>query len=345
MRNAFASEITDLALADPRVVLLSGDIGNRLFDKFREKCPDRFYNCGVAEANMMSVAAGMALSGLRPIVYTITPFVTTRCLEQIRVDVCYHEVPVTIVGVGGGLSYASLGPTHHSCEDIALLRALPNMAVVCPADAVEVRLALRAALQRPTGCYIRLGKKGEEVIHKTPPAFEIGKAITIREGRDICLLSTGNMLPETLHAATKLQRDGISAQVASFHTVKPLDEAFLTEAFRRFSMVCTIEEHSRLCGFGSAVAEWLSDQPRQRASLCRFGTPDAFLHEAGEQEYARDRTGISAEHIAEQIHERFYGRVPMTAWTRQTTNRPFPVATDPEPHRPIAPAMRQCGNG
>jgi transketolase len=314
MRNAFASEITDMALADPRVVLLSGDIGNRLFDKFRDKCPDRFYNCGVAEANMMSVAAGMALSGLRPIVYTITPFVTTRCLEQIRVDVCYHEVPVTIVGVGGGLSYASLGPTHHSCEDIAMLRSLPNMSVVCPADAVEVRLALRATLDQPTGCYIRLGKKGEEVIHKTPPTdFAIGKAITIREGRDVCLLSTGNMLPETIHAANKLIQDGISAQVVSFHTVKPLDEACLADAFRRFAMVCTIEEHSRLGGFGSAVAEWLADQPRQRASLCRFGTPDAFLHEAGEQEYAREKTGLSAEHIAEVIHQSFYGKIRISA--------------------------------
>ncbi|MFN0051122.1 MAG: transketolase family protein [Planctomycetales bacterium] len=314
MRNAFAAEVTEMALADPRVVMLSGDIGNRLFDKFRDKCPDRFYNCGVAEANMMTVAAGMALSGLRPIVYTITPFVTTRCLEQIRVDVCYHEAPVMIVGVGGGLSYASLGPTHHSCEDIALLRALPNMAVVCPADAVEVRLAMRSALKRPTGCYIRLGKKGEEVIHQTPPeSFEIGKAITIRDGRDVCLLSTGNMLPETLHVAAQLAQEGISARVASFHTVKPLDEAYLQDAFRRYAIVCTIEEHSRLGGFGSAVAEWLSDQPRQHASLCRFGTPDAFLHESGEQEHARERTGISADQIAEQIHQRFYGRIRLSA--------------------------------
>src|SRR5262249_3895225 len=126
MRNAFADEITALADADPRIVLLSGDIGNRLFDKFRERFPQRFYNCGVAEANMIGLAAGLALGGLRPVAYTITPFITTRCLEQIRVDICYHDVPVVIVGVGGGLSYASLGPTHHSCEDIALLRSLPN---------------------------------------------------------------------------------------------------------------------------------------------------------------------------------------------------------------------------
>src|SRR5437588_11098242 len=164
MRNAFAAEITALAEKDDRVVLLSGDIGNRLFDNYKERFKTRFFNCGVAEANMMSMAAGMAFSGMRPVAYTITPFITTRCLEQIRVDVCYHNVPVTIVGVGAGLSYASLNATHHSCEDIAFLRAIPNMTVVCPADPFEVRCALTASIQRGGPVYLRLGKKGEPVI-------------------------------------------------------------------------------------------------------------------------------------------------------------------------------------
>src|SRR5712671_895994 len=146
MRNAFADEITKLGKEDKRVVLLSGDIGNKLFDKFKEHSEARFLNCGVAEANMMSVASGMALSGLRPFVYTITPFTTTRCFEQIRVDVCYHRAPVIIVGTGAGLSYAELGPTHHSLEDLALLRSLPEMIVFAPCDEVELRLGLRAAL-------------------------------------------------------------------------------------------------------------------------------------------------------------------------------------------------------
>src|SRR5215467_4329085 len=144
MRNAFADELTKLGSEEPCVVMLSGDIGNRLFDKFKDRHPGRFLNCGVAEANMTGVAAGMAMCGLRPVAYTITPFVTTRCLEQIRVDVCYHNLPVTIVGVGAGLSYASLNATHHSCEDVAFLRALPNMSIVCPADPVEVRCSLKA---------------------------------------------------------------------------------------------------------------------------------------------------------------------------------------------------------
>lgn len=296
MRNAFASELTKLAGEDPRVVMLSGDIGNRLFDKFKEQHPKRFFNCGVAEANMMSVGAGMAACGLRPIAYTITPFITTRVMEQIRVDVCYHNVPVVIVGVGGGLSYASLGGTHHSCEDIGMLRLLPHMTVICPGDPVEVRLALRAALRLDGPVYMRLGKKGEPVIHRTAPEFTIGKGIVIREGRDVCLLSTGNMLPEAVTAA-----DQLSAQLVSFHTVKPLDEVLLADAFAKFKLVATVEEHSVLGGLGGAVAEWLADRPPQKARLLRIGTPDTFLHEAGEQEYAREVFGLTGKHIAEKI--------------------------------------------
>src|SRR6202453_611918 len=153
MRNAFAKKITELAKKDERIVLLSGDIGNRLFDDFKASCPTRFYNCGVAEANMMGMAAGLALSGLRPVCYTITPFLTYRCMEQIRVDVCYHHVPVVIVGTGSGLSYASLGATHHSCEDMGMLRLLPGLSVVAPADEVEVRGSLEAALASKDPCY------------------------------------------------------------------------------------------------------------------------------------------------------------------------------------------------
>jgi transketolase len=200
MRNAFADEITQLAAVDKRVVLLSGDIGNKLFDNFKKIDKDRFYNCGVAEANMMGVAAGMALSGLRPIIYTITPFTTTRCFEQIRVDVCYHRAPVIIVGTGSGLSYAELGPTHHSLEDMAILRTLPGMCVLAPCDVFELRAALRVALQQDRPVYIRIGKKGEPNIHPEPPVFAIGKALTLRHGTDVILLGSGTVMSEVLKA-------------------------------------------------------------------------------------------------------------------------------------------------
>jgi len=302
MRNAFADELTKLGNEDPRVVMLSGDIGNRLFDKFKDKHPSRFFNCGVAEANMMGVAAGMAMNGLRPVAYTITPFVTTRCLEQIRTDVCYHEAPVTIVAVGAGMAYAGLGPTHHACEDISFLRSIPNMVVICPADAHEVRGALRAAMKQDRPVYIRMGKKGEPVVHPGPVTdFAIGKAITIAQGEDVCLLSTGNMLPEAIEAAHLLKEKGISAEVVSFHTVKPLDEACLRDAFGRFKLVATVEEHSLIGGFGAAVSEWLADTDTARGKFIRFGTPDAFFKKSGEQEYAREMLGLSAHQIADKI--------------------------------------------
>lgn len=304
MRNAFARELNELAAADERIVLLSGDIGNRMFDSFKERFPTRFYNCGVAEANMMGVAAGLAMNGLRPVVYTIVPFVTTRCLEQIRVDVCYHNVPVTIVGVGGGLSYAGLGATHHSCEDIAFLRVLPHMSVVCPGDAVETRLALRAALQHGGPVYIRIGKKGEPVIYTQEPAFAIGKAIRLRPGTDATLLSTGNMLPTALAVADILAQQNMSAGVTSFPTVKPLDEATLDDAFAKSALVVTMEEHSVLGGLGGAVAEWRADHPDGPARLLRIGTPDTFLHEGGNQQHARRRLGLDPEAIANRIARR-----------------------------------------
>jgi len=302
MRNAFADELTKLGNVDPRVVMLSGDIGNRLFDKFRAAHPSRFYNCGVAEQNMTGVAAGMALSGMRPITYTITPFVTTRCLEQIRTDICYHDLPVMIVAVGGGLSYAGLGPTHHACEDIAFLRAIPNMVVMCPGDAWEVRAAMRAALEQDRPTYIRMGKRGEPKVHsETPEVFRIGKALPISDGTDVCLLSTGTMLPEVIETAHLLEKQGISAQVVSFHTVKPLDEDFLRDALSRFKLVATIEEHSLIGGFGAAVAEWMIDEALVPRKFLRFGTPDAFFKKSGEQEYAREQLGLGAHHMAARI--------------------------------------------
>jgi transketolase len=302
MRNAFADELTKLGDEDSRIVMLSGDIGNRLFDKFKANHAARFFNCGVAEANMMGVAAGLAMNGLRPVAYTIAPFVTTRCLEQIRTDVCYHEVPVTIIAVGAGLAYSGLGPTHQACEDIAFLRALPNMVVICPGDAYEVRSALRAAMKQDRPAYIRLGKKGEPLVHRGPlDDFQIGKAITIADGKDVCLLSTGNILPEALEAAQKLEQQGISAAVVSFHTVKPLDEDCLEQVFDRFALVATLEEHSLIGGFGAAVAEWLVDSRTRPRQFIRFGTPDAFFKKSGEQEYAREELGLTARHIADQI--------------------------------------------
>ncbi len=305
MRNAFADELTTIAERDERIVFLSGDIGNRLFDKFKARYPKRFYNCGVAEQNMMGMAAGLAMCGLRPIVYTITPFTTTRCLEQIRVDVCYHHVPVVIAGVGAGLCYAELGATHHACEDIAFLRVLPHMTVVCPGDPWEVRAALDRAVRHDGPVYLRMGKKGEPNVHAARPALELGRALTLSPGDDVALLSTGTPLPTTVRVGEMLRARGIAARVVSFHTVKPLDEVLLAEVFDTCAVVATIEEHSVLGGLGGAVAEWLSDRSPRKARLLRLGTGDEFLHVAADEEYARHHFGLDADGMTERIAAAF----------------------------------------
>ena len=240
MRNAFADEILKLALADERIVVLSGDIGNRLFDKFKASMPERFHNCGVAEANMISFAAGLASSGLRPVCYTITPFVTPRCLEQNKLDVCYHEMPVTIVGTGSGLSYAALGSTHHSFEDMAIMRTLPGMRVLAPADAVELRHLLRATFEQSAPTYLRIGKKGEPILTEGRP-FRPNRWQLLREGQDATILSCGTILGETIAAAEILAASGIHAAVWNCASVKPLD----VEALSSFppAPVFTVEEH------------------------------------------------------------------------------------------------------
>ncbi len=302
MRNAFADEITKLAAEDERVVLLSGDIGNRMFDTYKAQNPERFFNCGVAEANMMSVAAGLALSGLRPVVYTITPFTTTRCLEQIRVGACYHDAPVVIVGTGSGLAYASLGPTHHSCEDMAFLRALPGMTVFAPCDEVELRLGLRQAISLDGPLYMRIGKKGEPVVHDRAPNLQLGHALTVRDGSDVCLIGAGVILPALLSAADRLGERGISARVESFHTVKPLDTGRLEELFGTYPVVALAEEHSKIGGLNGAVSEWLAARPTPpRGRLVSFGTDDAFLHKIGTQEYARSVFGLTADNVCDTV--------------------------------------------
>lgn len=300
MRNGFAQTITELVAHDPRIVLLSGDIGNRLFDEFKKNQPKNFYNCGIAEANMMGVAAGMALSGLRPFVYTITPFTTARCFEQVKIDVCYHNVPVVIVGTGSGLSYATLGPTHHSLEDMAIFRTLPHMRVVAPCDTQELKYALQAVLKDNVPTYIRIGKKGEPLIHKHPFQFELGKVCTLRHGQQIALIGTGTIMAEVVKAAEMLESQGISTEVVSFHTVKPLDEEYLNYATRNFELIAVVEEHGKIGGLGSAINDWKAEKNIFCKQL-NFATPDEFMHVVGNQQYAREKYGLTADNIVRQI--------------------------------------------
>ena len=294
-------------MGDERIHLLSGDIGNRLFNKFQEKCPDRFFNCGVAEANMISVGAGMCMSGLRVAAYTITTFITARCFEQIKLDVCYNGAPLIIVGVGAGLSYASLGPTHHSFEDVAILRTLPGMTILAPCDALELRAVLRAAFVHNGPVYIRIGKKGEPVIHSSVPDFSIGRGTILRKGTRAGIVATGTILFHALRAADILAERGIDVEVVNMPTIKPLDTDLLGDVFSRHKLVLTMEESSVIGGFGSAVADWAAESGATKTRLLRAGIPDHFIHEAGDQEYAREKCGLTGEPIAERIQNALHG--------------------------------------
>jgi transketolase len=301
MRDAFAREMTALAATRPDLILLSGDIGNRMFDRFKEIAPERFFNCGIAEANMMSLAAGMALSGLRPVIYTITPFTTTRCLEQIRVGVAYHQAPVVIVGTGSGLSYAELGPTHHSLEDLAILRTLPGMNVLAPADSAELVAQLREALDASKPTYMRIGKKGEPPLHDAVACLGIGKGQLLRDGSDLLVVGVGPILGEALQAAQHLAASDLSVAVASLGGVKPLDVTFLGSMAERFPRWVSLEEHGITGGLGSALLEWLAERQAPPIRLRRLGVPDAFLHELGNQAYTRRRLGLDAEGLARSL--------------------------------------------
>ena len=299
MRSVFIDELSYQARHDGRIVMLSADIGNRMFDPFIAAFPGRFVNTGIAEVGMTGVAAGLALAGLRPFTYTIAAFNPGRCAEQIRLDICQHNLPVTVVGVGAGLGYASLGPTHHALEDIAWMRAIPNLSVVCPGDPLEVRGAVRACLEHDGPVYLRIGKKGEPAVHQGIPDFHIGKAIQLREGKDAALLGVGTTLPLALKAASLLEEGGIKAAVYSFHTVKPLDTRLLEKLFSGNGPVAVLEEHGPAGGAWSAVAEWLAEHGGSSARLLRFGTADTFFHEAGGQEWLRRRCGLTPEAVAE----------------------------------------------
>ena len=303
MRDAFAHEMTRLSAERCDVTLLSGDIGNRMFDRFKHLAPGRFFNCGIAEANMMSLAAGMALSGLRPVVYTITPFVTTRCLEQIRVGVAYHQAPVVIVGTGSGLSYAELGPTHHSLEDMAILRTLPGLNVLAPADSTELVIQLREALDSAHPTYMRIGKKGEPPLHPEGARLGIGKAHLLRDGSDLLILGVGPILGEALQAAEAVEADGASVAVASLGGVKPLDEGFLATMAERFPRWLSLEEHGITGGLGSALLEWMAKRDSNTIRLRQLGVPDAFIHALGNQSYVRHQLGLDADGLARTISQ------------------------------------------
>jgi transketolase len=301
MRNAFAKQLLIEAEKNDKIIFLSGDIGNRLFDNFKLKYPNRFINCGVAEANMTGVASGLSKMGFIPITYTITTFNTYRVYEQIKLDIAYPNLPAIIVGTGAGLSYSNLGVTHHSLEDISIMRSLPNMNVICPGDPVEVGLALKEAIKLKKPTYLRIGKKGEVSVHKHIPKFTIGKALQIYNGSEVVILSVGNVLSLCAEISLELKKLNINPSLVSLHTVKPLDKIYLKKAFKEYKLVVLVEEHSEIGGASSALLEFLNKNNLHHKKYISFSTPDKYLSSLGSQTETRRAIGLENNKILKKI--------------------------------------------
>ena len=297
MRDQFVERLSQLAECDPRIVLITGDLGFGVLDEFRQRFPRQFINAGVAEQNMMGIATGMALEGHVVFTYSIANFVFMRCLEQIRNDAAYHNCNVNVVCIGGGFSYGPLGISHHATEDLAVMRALPGVSVISPCDLWEAAEATEAIARTSGVSYLRLDKSAAEVEPEPHERFRLGTARQIREGQDVTLMVTGGIATEALAAAERLSDLGIRARVVSLHTIKPLDANCIRAAAEETEGIVTIEEHSVYGGLGSAVAETLLDHGVQPRGFARVALRDGFSSIVGSQQYLRQRYGLDAEAI------------------------------------------------
>lgn len=303
MRTTLIDALCEIAAKDERIWLLCADLGFSVLENFADRFPERFINVGVAEQNMAGIAAGLAMSNKIVFTYSIANFSALRCLEQIRNDICYHNLPVKIIAVGGGFWYGAQGYTHHGIEDLAIVSSLPNMVVVAPADSVETRLAIHSIISDPRPCYIRLERCNEFFVHENEPDFKIGKAIQLREGEDILLISTGCLLSEAMQAANIVEHNKILVGVWSMPFIKPIDRNAIIRSAKKYKVIITIEEGQIKGGLGSAVAEVLAEMDCARARLLRLGVSDNILCEGYTHVAARKKIGLDAATLAKRILE------------------------------------------
>jgi len=308
LRKRSLAMVHELAKRDPRVVFIGSDLSPGTLPELKRQFPERYFMEGIAEANVIGMAAGMALEGLVPYVNTIATFITRRCFEQVAIDLCLHDLPVRLIGNGGGYVYAPLGPTHQAIEDIAIMRALPNMTVTAVCDADEMTRLMEASLDWPHPIYIRLAKGGDPIVSRAERGFAIGKAIEMIEGgsggTEVLLIATGIATTEALAAAERLAAEGIRCRLLHLHTIKPLDRGAILAAAAASRLVVTVEEHSVMGGLGSAVAEALIDEdlsPLPRVK--RLGIPDRFANHYGSQAALLAHFGLDAAGIVRAVHE------------------------------------------
>lgn len=303
MRNAFVSVLCEIAKDRKDIVLLCGDLGFSVLELFADSYPGRYYNVGIAEQNMIGIAAGLARAGKTVVVYSIANFGIVRCLEQIRNDVCYHNAGVIVVTVGGGVAYGPQGYTHHGIEDMSFTRVLPNMAVASPADAAEARWAFRRLLDRRGPASLRLGRGGEPRVHEGELDLDIGQSIPVMSGgKDVTFISTGVILPEVVAAAKTLRERNVDAGVLSVPFLTPLDEHAISVAMSHSRLLVTVEEHINRGGLGGAVAELVSGSPSaSKPRLLRAGLSGGPLKFAYNQAAIRAMNGIDRTGLVEQV--------------------------------------------
>ncbi|MDZ4662442.1 MAG: transketolase C-terminal domain-containing protein [Pseudomonadota bacterium] len=303
-RGQFVSSLLDYAKQDPTIHIITADLGFTLFDKFRESCPEQFMNIGVAEANMVSVAAGMSLAGANVFVYSMVPFVTSRAMDQIRVDVSGHNSRVKIVGVGAGVGYGMEGLTHFALEDIGLMRAFPNMTVVCPADISELRVLLPHIINSKTPVYLRLVKgKADDIYTKPLTNISLGRAIEVRAGKKQAILSYGSALKTAVLAADILERENqTKVGVYSFPTLKPIDRECIQSLIQNYECLFTVEEHSVIGGLGTIISEALLEM-NFKGTLRKIAFPDKFPEVMGHGEYLCKWAGVTSEKVVATMRE------------------------------------------
>jgi len=308
MRPTCVNKVFELAKRDSRVVYIGSDLDPPLTERMKAEMPGRAFMEGVSEQHIVGMAAGLAMEGFIPYVHTIATFITRRCYEQVAVDLCLHNLPVRLIGNGGGLVYAPLGPTHLAIEDIAIMRALPNMTVVAVCDAEEMKRFMDQTIDWPGPIYIRLAKGFDPIVSLPEKDFAIGKAVVMREAgshrNGVLLVSTGVATTRTLTAADGLAKEGLDCTVLHMHTVKPLDTEALLEHASDAALIVTIEEHTVIGGLGSAVADALIEhRPGAIPPLKRLGIPDAFAKKYGSQDDLMEIYGIQPPQIAQAVRD------------------------------------------
>lgn len=306
MRFEVVKTIYEAALKDSRIVFMTGDLGHANVEEFKKNLPSQYINVGIAEQNMIGIAAGLAFSGHRVFAYSIAPFVTMRCFEQIKVDVCYQNLPVVVIGVAAGYAYSTSGCTHHAIEDVAVMKSLPNMRIYSPSNPLEAKLITEYLINDSHPGYLRIGKGGEPNPETQSPLI-IGKGMVVMPGDDVTIFTTGTIVNEAVIASGILAKHGISTEVINIHTIKPLDTEIIEDRVRTRDAIFVLEEHNIVGGLGESIARVIAEYRGERKPIFKcFGVPDEYNHRTGSHQYMLSCYGLTGEQIAKKVKSSFH---------------------------------------